>query len=87
MAKHINGANVDTNVPPVASHIRKKTATPSTQRKYRNIGVNPHKRQTSQEDEIGQKTSRGERIIGVRVEREIDLEIEVNPPGKRLGEL
>ena len=70
VAKYMKRANVDTNVPPVASHIRKKTAEPCTQRKYRNIGVNPHQRQTSQEEEIGQKTSRGERIIGVRVERE-----------------
>ena len=70
VAKYMERANVNTNLQPVASHIRKKIATPCTQRKSRNIRINPHQRQTSQEEEIGQKTSRGERIIGVRVERE-----------------
>ena len=69
VARCMRGANVDTNVPPVVSHIRRKTATPSTQRKYQNIGVNPQERETNQEEEIGQETSRGDRI-GVRVERE-----------------
>ena len=77
----------------MASHIRKKSATPCTQKKSRNIEVSLH--QKSQEEEIDQKTNRGEKTTGARVEkeeeREIDLEIvleiEINSPGKRLGEL
>ena len=82
----MNGANVDTNVPPVASHIRMKIAGPFTQRKHRDTWVNPHQRQTSQEEEIGQRISRGGRIIRATVEKEEEIEInpgrEVNLPGR-----
>ena len=86
VAKHINGANVDTNVPPVASHIRKKIAGPLTQRKHQETWVNHHQKQISQQEEIGQRISRGGRIIRATVEKEEDIEInpgrEVNHPGR-----
>ena len=62
--------NVDLNVQSVASHTRWKTATPYTQKRYLNIGVNPQERETvNQEEEIGQETSRGERIEVTKTRR------------------
>ena len=77
---------MDTSVRSVASHTKWRTATPYTQKRYLNIGVNPQERETvKQEEEIGQETSREERIE-VRVERgqerKISLDTEVNPLGK-----
>ena len=69
---------MDTSVRSVASHTRWKTATPYTQKRYLNIGVNPQGRETvKQEEEIGQETSREERIevrVGRGQERKISLE-------------
>ena len=74
--------NVDLNVQSVASHTRRKTVTPSTQKKYLKVGENPQEKETvKQEEETGRETSRGgeaEVKVGKGKKRNRILEVEFN---------
>ena len=56
VARFMTRGNARTSVRSVASLTRWRTATPYTQKRYLNIGVNPQGRETvKQEEEIGQE--------------------------------